>query len=133
MKPLLLTFAALTAAGGLASCGQKAETEAAQVPGAPAAEGAVASVGGSAMNGMTTAEAQGAKTAKGAGTVTAVDPAAGTITINHGPIPEVNWPTMTMGFKATPEQVGNVKAGDKIAFNFKLEGGAGEITAIRKR
>jgi hypothetical protein len=40
---------------------------------------------------------------------------------------------MTMGFKATPEQIGNVKAGDKIAFNLKLEGGAGEITAIRKR
>jgi Cu/Ag efflux protein CusF len=82
---------------------------------------------------MTSAAGQGAQAARGTGTVTAVDPAAGTITINHGPIPEVNWPAMTMGFKATPEQVGSVKPGDRVAFDLRLQGGAGEITTIHKQ
>ncbi len=130
---LLLGLAALAAAGGLAACGQKTEIDAAETPAAPAAESAAAPAAGSAMDGMSPTEAPGAKTAKGAGTVTAVDAAAGTITINHGPIPEASWPAMTMGFKASPEQVASVKAGDKVAFDLKLQGGAGEITAIRKQ
>ena len=74
-----------------------------------------------------------AKMAKGQGTVTAVDTAANTITLDHGPIAEAGWPAMTMGFKASPALVAQVKAGDKVAFDLKLEGGAGEITAIQKQ
>jgi Cu/Ag efflux protein CusF len=128
MKQALLTLAALAAASALAACGQKADTKTAQAPAAPAANTA----SGAAMGGMATAEGQGTA-AKGTGTVTAVDAAAGTITISHAPIPEANWPAMTMGFKATPEQIGSVKTGDKVAFDLKLEGGAGEITAISKQ
>ena len=128
MKHALPTLVALAVASALAACGQKADTETAPAPAAPAANTA----SGAAMSGMATAEGQGTA-AKGTGTVTAVDPAAGTITINHGPIPEANWPAMTMGFKATPEQVGSVKAGDQVAFDLKLEGGAGQITAISKQ
>jgi Cu/Ag efflux protein CusF len=75
----------------------------------------------------------GAKIAKGTGMVTAVDAAGGTITLDHGPIPEANWPAMTMTFKAAPGIAQSVKAGDKVAFDLKLEGGSGEVTAIRKR
>ncbi|WP_206091120.1 copper-binding protein, partial [Providencia stuartii] len=32
------------------------------------------------------------------GTVKSVDPAAGTVTLAHGPIKSLNWPSMTMGF-----------------------------------
>lgn len=32
------------------------------------------------------------------GTVTAVDPEKGTVTLAHGPIKSLNWPAMTMGF-----------------------------------
>nr|QQZ51115.1 copper-binding protein [Phenylobacterium glaciei] len=74
-----------------------------------------------------------AKMAKGQGTVTAVDTTANTITLDHGPIAEAGWPAMTMGFKASPALVAQVKAGDKVAFDLKLEGGAGEITAIQKQ
>jgi Cu/Ag efflux protein CusF len=73
-----------------------------------------------------------AKMAKGTGTVTAIDAKAGTITLDHGPIPEANWPAMTMGFKAASALVQSVKVGDKVDFDLKLEGGAGEITAITK-
>lgn len=128
-----LFILALAGAGALAACGPKAETDAAQTPGPPPAESAGASSANSAMNSMSPPEAATAKTAKGAGTVTAVDTAAGTITINHGPIAEADWPAMTMGFKASPEQVASVKVGDKVTFDLKLEGGAGEITALSRQ
>ena len=51
------------------------------------------------------------------GTVTAIDKAAGTITLDHGPIPEAKWPAMTMAFKAAPsitDAVKVAKAADRI-------------------
>ena len=36
----------------------------------------------------------------GAGTVTAVDAAAGTISLDHGPIEAISWPAMSMQFTA---------------------------------
>ncbi|TAL31254.1 MAG: copper-binding protein [Phenylobacterium sp.] len=131
MKHLILTAAALGLAGTLAACGQKeaATVEAGAAPPAPAAAAPVAS--GSNMTGM--AMPADAKMAKGTGTVTAVDATAGTITVDHAPIPEAEWPAMTMGFKATPALAQSVKVGDKVAFDLKLQGGAGEITAIQKQ
>ncbi|HKP77712.1 MAG TPA: copper-binding protein [Phenylobacterium sp.] len=132
MKRLVLTTAALSLAGLLAACGQKeaAKTETAAAPAAemPAATPPAASPAMAGMN-----MAADAKMAKGTGTVTAIDAKAGTITLDHGPIPEANWPAMTMGFKAAPAIAQSVKVGDKVAFDLKLEGGAGEVTAIQKQ
>ena len=69
-------------------------------------------------------------TATGEGTVTAVDAEAGTITIDHGPIAEAGWPAMTMGFKADEAARAKVEPGDKVKFDLKLSGNAGEITRI---
>ena len=71
--------------------------------------------------------------AKGTGTVKAIDKAAGTITLDHGPIAEANWPAMTMAFKAAPALLDSVAVGDKVAFDLKLESGSGEVTAISKQ
>jgi Cu/Ag efflux protein CusF len=134
MKRLVLTLAALGLAGSLAACGKKetvAATEPAAAPAAtpaPAAPTAAASGDLPAM-GMSS----DAKMARGTGTVTAIDAKAGTITLDHGPIPEANWPAMTMGFKAGPSVTQAVKVGDKVAFDVKLQGGAGEVTAIKKQ
>ena len=68
-----------------------------------------------------------------AGLFLSVDASAGTITVDHGPIPEAGWPAMTMGFKAAPELAQSVKPGDKVAFDLTLKDGAGEITAITKQ
>lgn len=128
MKRLILTAAVLSLAGGLAACSKSAETppaEAAAVPAAPAAAGPAADAMASMP--MTT----DAKMAKGTGTVTAVS--ADSITVDHAPIPDANWPAMTMGFKTTPELAKSVKPGDKVAFDLKLQGGGGEITAITKQ
>ena len=67
------------------------------------------------------------------GTVKTVDKAAGTITLEHGPIAEANWPAMTMAFKAAPALIDSVKVGDKVAFDLALKNGAGEVTATRKQ
>lgn len=76
------------------------------------------------------ATAQHAKTASATGTVESVDTAVGKITIAHGAIEAVNWPAMTMAFKATPEQIASVKAGQKVHFEFRLEGMGATITQI---
>jgi Cu(I)/Ag(I) efflux system protein CusF len=109
-------------AAGLAACGKPQ----AAAPLAPATTPAAASD----MANMDMSA--GAKMAKGSGTVTAVDTKAGTITLDHGPIPEANWPAMTMTFKAAPAVTSAVKTGDKVDFDVKIQGGAGEVTAVRR-
>ena len=74
-----------------------------------------------------------AKSGKGAGTVTAVDAAAGTVTIDHAPMPEVGWPAMTMTFKADPALLAGVAEGDKVAFELTVADGAGTVTALTRR
>ncbi|MBI1196231.1 MAG: copper-binding protein [Phenylobacterium sp.] len=132
MKRLVLTTAALSLAALLTACGQKepAKTEAAAAPAAvPAASTAPTEP---AANMAAMGMSADSKMAKGTGTVTAIDLKAGTITLDHGPIPEANWPAMTMAFKVSPTIVGQVKTGETVDFDLKMEGGAGEITAIRK-
>ncbi|WP_246373314.1 MULTISPECIES: copper-binding protein [Pseudomonadota] len=70
----------------------------------------------------TPAEASAAVTASATGTVQAVDAAASKITIAHGPVEVLQWPAMTMAFKATPEQIASVRAGQKVQFEFTAEG-----------
>lgn len=40
---------------------------------------------------------------------------------------------MTMAFKADPSLIDRVKVGDEVEFDLKVEGTAGEVTAISKR
>ncbi|KRB79003.1 MULTISPECIES: copper-binding protein [Sphingomonadaceae] len=129
MKVHALSILALTAA--LAACGSKTETNeaAATNTAAPAATETNAMAGD--MDNM--AMSPTAKMAKGTGKVTAVDKAAGTITLDHGPIAEANWPAMTMAFKAAPALIDSVKVGDEVNFELKLDGNAGEVTAITKQ
>ena len=73
-----------------------------------------------------------AKTGKGTGTVVAIDTKVGTVTIQHEAIPAVGWPAMTMAFKANPPALlGTVKVGEKVAFDVKVTGMKGEVTAIQ--
>jgi Cu(I)/Ag(I) efflux system protein CusF len=77
------------------------------------------------------AEAADAQTASGTGTVVGVDPANGTITLQHGPIAALGWPATRMAFSAPPEAIAAVKPGDRVAFDLKPDGSAYEIVAIR--
>ena len=56
---------------------------------------------------------------KAAGSVDAVDLKAGSVSLNHGPVPELKWPAMTMEFKAAnPALLGGLKPGQAVAFEF---------------
>lgn len=123
MKPHYLT-AAFAAAVLLSACGEKTTSEA--VPSESASASPAADMGNMAMP-------VGEKMAKSTGTVTAIDKAAGKITLDHAPIPEVSWPAMTMAFNAKPALLEGVAVGDKIAFDVTIKGNAGEVTAISKQ
>lgn len=74
--------------------------------------------------------AEPAKAASATGTVETVDAAAGKITIAHGPVDALGWPAMKMGFKATPEQIASVQAGQKVRFEFQAQDMEATITTI---
>lgn len=73
-----------------------------------------------------------AQTAKATGTVKKIDSDKGTVTIAHGPVAELSWPSMTMGFKAEPEQLKELKEGDEVEFEFTSKGMDSTITSINK-
>lgn len=73
------------------------------------------------------------QTASAEGTVTAVNADAGTITIDHGAIPAVDWPAMTMAFQADEAIRQQVAVGDEVTFDFRTTEGGGEITSISKK
>ncbi len=76
--------------------------------------------------------ASAAKVGKGTGTITALDPRAGTVTIKHGPIPVIGWPAMTMTFRASPPALlKGLRARQRVGFTAKAQGMNAEVTAIR--
>ena len=123
------TVGALALTLTLAACGAKTEA----TPPATHAVPAGAAPEAPKADDMSKMDMTAATTAKGVGTVTAIDKGAGTITLDHGPIAEVKWPAMTMAFRATPPSLlDTVKVGDRVEFDLKLVDGGGEVTSIRK-
>lgn len=129
MKRLMPLAAALALTAGLAACNQREEPAVATAADDAAAPAAAPAAPMDKMAGMNVSA--DAKMASGTGTVTAVG--ADSVTVDHAPITQANWPAMTMAFKTSPEIAKQVRVGDKVAFDLKLEDGTGEITAIRKQ
>lgn len=122
---------ALAAPLALAACGSEADE--------PDKTGTVMA-SNMPMNGQTTTadgspmmQAEAGTIGSTEGTVTKVDDAAGTITIDHGPVPAVEWPAMTMGFSADEGQRASVAAGDKVTFTFRKTEQGGEIVSLSKK
>ena len=62
------------------------------------------------------------KMPQGRGKVVDVDVKSGHVTLNHEPIKDLGWPSMTMGFKVKDsKQLSNLKAGDEVEFDLKAE------------
>ena len=74
----------------------------------------------------------GMQTANAEGTVTAIDAEAGTITVDHGPVPAIEWPAMTMAFEADEQLRSEVSVGEGIAFEFRTGSEGNVITSISK-
>lgn len=121
MKKSLMIASSLFAIATLAACQKQAETPS-------TAESTAASSGAMAEMPM----AAEMKHGMAAGTVTAIDAAKGTITLDHGTMSGIGWPAMTMGFGIKPEQLTGIKVGDKVDFEIDWDGKAGTVTKIAK-
>lgn len=66
----------------------------------------------------------GASPSAAEGIVVAVDRAASTLTISHGPLRNLGMPPMTMGFRVEdPALLGTLNAGDKVRFHANVRNG----------
>jgi Cu(I)/Ag(I) efflux system membrane fusion protein len=66
----------------------------------------------------------GAQTHRAEGTVEEIDLSAGTVKIDHGPVPTLNWPAMAMDFKAKESSLlKDLKPGQRIEFHFSEQAG----------
>jgi Cu/Ag efflux protein CusF len=118
---LIASLGALTL--GLTACSPKAPE--------PAAEKAAPAGSMAGMDMSSAAQATGPIAATGK--VTAVDAAAGTVTLDHAPIPAVKWDAMTMQFTADPALLADIKVGDQVSFDLKSAAEKTVIVKLRKQ
>jgi Cu(I)/Ag(I) efflux system protein CusF len=69
---------------------------------------------------------------QGAGVIRKLDPKAGSVTLQHGPIADLGWPAMTMAFKTDPALLKDLKVGQSVAFTVKA-GDPPEVVAIQPK
>ena len=82
---------------------------------------------------MPTIQSGAARTASAEGTVIAIDTEAGMITLDHGPVPALDWPAMTMAFDAAPEVRSQVAVGDAVTFEFEASDAGNRIASVSKK
>lgn len=128
MKTTALIFTIALLAGCSSPSGDANAPAPAAHPETPASANASPSPSTESMPIMGTETA--AITASASGTVEAVDTAAKTITIAHGPVDALKWPAMTMTFQAPDVDLAAIKKGDHVAFEFTSSGMNGTITKI---
>jgi Cu(I)/Ag(I) efflux system membrane fusion protein len=86
---------------------------------------------GTARAASAPAAASAAATYHAQGKVESVD--AASITVSHGPVPELKWPGMTMGFsKASPKAFSDIKLGDTVRFEFRKQGDGYELVSMQR-
>ena len=62
------------------------------------------------------------KMPRGRGKVVDVEVKSGHVRLNHEPIKDLGWPSMTMGFKVKDsKQLSHLKVGDTVTFDLKAE------------
>ncbi len=72
------------------------------------------------------------KSYKASGVVKKVDAAKGNVTLAHGPVAELKWPAMTMGFTVKDKALlEKLAVGKKIDFEFVEQGKSYVVTAIK--
>lgn len=69
---------------------------------------------------------------KASGVVKKVDAAKGRVTLAHGPVAELKWPAMTMGFAVEDKALlEKLVVGKKVAFEFVERGKSYVVTAVK--
>ena len=120
MKVIALTIAVIALAAGLAACGQSADTQSKDQKSVTTGSGAKSVDGKSSATHAAT------------GTVKNVDPNSETVTLDHGAVPTLKWPAMTMGFKVRDKAVlDKLQPGKKVEFEFVQQGKDYVITGVK--
>jgi Cu(I)/Ag(I) efflux system membrane fusion protein len=116
MKPILLAGAIAFALQG---CNQSQQQSAAPPPASSPAASTEAPAGSTGIYTTT-------------GQVTEVAPDS--VTINHQPVPALNWPSMTMTFRAPDiAMVAGLQKGTSVEFSFRQDGAQNVLTEIKRR
>ena len=121
------TMTTLVALGLLVGCSSETNDQNQATP-----EAAAPAAGAEGMDGMQRDSAT-ATTASATGTVQSVDASAGTVTIDHGPVEALQWPAMTMTFRAPDVDLAAIEKGDQVSFEFTSTGMDGTITSITEQ
>ncbi len=80
------------------------------------------------------ASAYAAQAAEAEGTIKGIDPASGTVKIDHGPVQSLGWPAMTMDFQVENKALlERVKPGQSVTFTLEQKKGRYVITDIKAR
>jgi len=83
------------------------------------------------MNDSKMSDTKKTKTADATGTITALNAANQKITFDHGPIPAIDWPAMTMEFAVAPSvDLAKLKTGDKVKFTLSGSGNTYTVQSI---
>ena len=83
------------------------------------------------MPGMKDTKGKAAKTATGTGTVTALNAGKRRITLDHAPMPDINWPAMKMEFAVDKAvDLSKIKTGDKVQFTLTGSGSNYTVQSI---
>ena len=124
MKSIALLVAFLSAALALSACGPSSDMKGMDKNTASAqSEMKGMDMKGMDMKGMGSDKKTEGQIHKATGKVTKVDRAAGTVTIDHGPVASMNWPSMTMAFKVKDSaMLDKAKQGAQVEFNFTQSG-----------
>ena len=118
MRPLLL------ASGLLVACSAPSGDAGQHAPAAQPAPPPTATI---------PADAAAGATASAIGVVESVDIDARTITIAHGPVAALDWPAMTMTFRAPDVDLASIRRGDQVAFEFISVGNGSSITKLTRQ
>jgi Cu(I)/Ag(I) efflux system protein CusF len=77
-------------------------------------------------------KAQKGKSHHAVGVVKSVDAAKGTVTVDHEAVKSINWPAMTMTFKAKDKKLlESLAPGKKVEFDFIEQGKDHVITSVK--
>ncbi len=145
MKAIRTVIISLSAAVALAACGPSSDTKGTAGKTAPKDTGMKGmdmskgdmkgmDMAKGDMTGMDTKGAQGkaSVTHKAEATVKSADANAGTVTLDHGPVPTMNWPSMSMTFKVKDKaMLDKLGTGKKVDVEFVQEGKDYVITAVK--
>jgi len=81
---------------------------------------------------MPAKKGEATKAATATGTVTAVNTANRKVTLDHGPIADINWPAMKMEFSVAPSvDLSKVKTGDRVQFTLSGSGNSYTVQSMK--